>query len=206
MAFDYYINMEALALEVIKEKLQLLIDDILIPDGDLKEIDVGKFTSNLKNGAVIIIMLSVYVESVFNSIIRDFITGETDEIIKCNLEEKLEIIYLYFKKDKSKIKSTHFYETYRKVNRIRNEIVHNKYNHIQCSGLLWADIEGKSIINKFKLYDEFTKTKMKETYKGVIKFIELVLKDCGLKANYNCAIISCDGVHDLYNFLLENRL
>ena len=67
MSFGYYMNLEVLDLEIINESLEKMTDSNLIKDekGDWIDNDISAFRNNLKNGWIIVLMLSKIILKVF---------------------------------------------------------------------------------------------------------------------------------------------
>ena len=106
MAFGYYMNMERMTLDIAREHLNYMTNDNMLYDVFLDEI---KLINNVKNGFIIITQLNVFVESFVNTILNKCIGYNKEQLLKTSVDEKLEIIFLYYKKDFSIIKSQHMW-------------------------------------------------------------------------------------------------
>ncbi|MBQ9608792.1 MAG: hypothetical protein IJV15_05010 [Lachnospiraceae bacterium] len=90
MADSYFFNMEKLSLNVAKEHIQMMTEDIGYCDNFFDE---EKLVNNLKNGFVALTMLNCFVESFVNSIIDSCMKYDEEVLLKCSIEEKIEIIF-----------------------------------------------------------------------------------------------------------------
>lgn len=125
MSFGYYMNMEKISLEIAEEHIDFMEDNLL--DEKLNDcLDIDKTILNIKNGFVAITQLVTFIESFLNTIITTCMLNENELFLKMNIEEKLELICMYYKKDSQEIKSKHYWEYFKKMNKIRNELIHYK--------------------------------------------------------------------------------
>ena len=69
-----------------------------------------------------------------NSILRDCAHYTGEILLKSSIEEKFDILYLYYKTDISKLKSKNYWNIFKKVIKVRNELVHYKKNYMGMSG------------------------------------------------------------------------
>lgn len=125
MSFGYYMNMEKISLEIAEEHIDFMEDNLL--DEKLNDcLDIDKTILNIKNGFVAITQLVTFIESFLNTIITTCMLNENELFLKMNIEEKLELICMYYKKDSKEIKSKHYWGDFKKMNKIRNELIHYK--------------------------------------------------------------------------------
>jgi len=181
MAFQHYMNLEPLALEIADEHINKMTDSNVCnplegePFDAYISLDDKAFHNNLKNGWIVVLVLSNYIESVVNTILRDCVYYKGKSLLKANLDDKLEMLYLYYKADISDLKEKHW-EHYRKLIRLRNELVHYKYNFVG---------EGTDIPLMWKapfedIGDVFTISKMKKMKEEIIKFCKKIISDFNL--------------------------
>ena len=125
MSFGYYMNMEKISLEIAEEHIDFMEDNLL--DEKLNDcLDIDKTILNIKNGFVAITQLVTFIESFLNTIITTCMLNENELFLKMNIDEKLELICMYYKKDSKEIKSKQYWEYFKKMNKIRNELIHYK--------------------------------------------------------------------------------
>ena len=72
MAWDYYLNLEIISLEIAEQNINKMTDDNFYSDLP-GFINQDEFLNNFKYGYVSILMLESYIESSLNTIIRDVI-------------------------------------------------------------------------------------------------------------------------------------
>ena len=106
MSFGYYMNMERLSLEIAKEHVEMMEENI--QDSQICEfIDIDKMITNIKNGFVVITQLVTFIESFLNTIITTCMIEKNELFLKMSIDEKVEIICLYYRVKSSKIKGFH---------------------------------------------------------------------------------------------------
>jgi len=189
ISFSYFINLEVLALVIIDEHIDNMTNSNICYDtyAELDICDEAVFHNNLKNGWVVVSMLSNYVESAINTILRDCILYDGERLLKSNVEDKLEIIYPHYKADTFKIKEKHYWGVFRKLSRIRNELTHFKKNYIGTSGFLpteWIKPFGN-------VGEYFTKDEMIRTKDDIIKLCNEIASDCKLEVNRAAKLFNC---------------
>lgn len=195
MAFGFYFNMEKLALEIANEHLEIMTDDNIYDDIWLDE---NKLSNNFKNGFVIITQLITFFESFLNSILIDCIEYSGDRLLKCSIEEKIEVIFMHYKKEFKNIKSNNLWENHIKTNRMRNELVHFKKINIGDGGML-----PNFYISKVSVKDFFVKSNMKNIIKNYLKLVELIASTLELKIYHKVDIFACDGKSDDVKYVCE---
>lgn len=188
MAFSFYFNMEKLALEIANEHLENMTDDNMYDD---LWLDDNKLSNNLKNGFIIITQLITFFESFLNSILIDCIGYSGEKLLKCSNDEKIEIIFMHYKKQFNNIKSSHLWENHIKNNRIRNELIHFKEINIGDGGML-PDF----YICKVSVKDFFIKSNITNIIKKYVELVELISSTLGLKIYHDVEIFACDGKSD----------
>jgi len=139
MAYVNFMNIEVLALEIADEHINKMTEYNRYTDENGMDwgCDIEALRHNLKNGWIAVLMLSSYVESVINTILRDCVNYSGERLLKISLEDKIEILYLYFKIDMSSLKNENSWNIFKKINHLRNELVYYKLylNHIPpCGG------------------------------------------------------------------------
>lgn len=191
--------MEVLSLSLAKEYANKMESKTYSIDhtGE-REINEKQFIDNIKYGTIVVTQLCCYVESFLNSVLDLCIQYNGDHLKKCSVDEKLDIIFLYYKKNFFNIRSKHTYETYKKVVTIRNNLIHFKKPFICYSGNT-PDIP----INKISLSEFFSKDKMIECCKNTETFCKEIAKELGLTINSNTNIIACDEAAGPSNYVCE---
>lgn len=197
MAFAYYLNMEKLALEIVEEHAAQMSNSNYCKDNP-DTIDDVVFKNNLKYGFIIVVMLSVFVESAINSVLSDIIHYKNERLLKSSIDEKLDIIYLFYKKDINRLRADNNFAKYKELNRIRNELIHFKFSYIGHSSQV-PNIK----IGNINLAGFFVKSKIYEYISCVNKVIEFLGEDLKLNINNKCDIFGCDGVENYYKFIQE---
>jgi hypothetical protein len=191
MAFHYYINMEMLALDIANESINRMTDSNILYDenGNVEESDWDAFQNNFKNGWIVVSMMNNYIECIINTILRDCVCYNGEKLLKASMEEKLEILYMYYKTDITVIKSEHYWGELKKLIKIRNELTHFKNNYIGISGsvpLSW---------NKplDEVGDYFTSIKIKKVKNKIITLANKIVSDLGLAINTNAGLLYGEG-------------
>lgn len=199
MAVGYFMNMEKMSLQIASEHLELMENSI--QDKYVHEfLDISKIESNIKNGFIIITQLITFVESLLNTIITTCMMENNELFLRMSIEEKIEIICLYYKVESSRIKSTNYWATFKNINKIRNELIHYKKSFIGD----YTAIQDFSIANipvkKFFIKSNINKNI--EQIKQLGNHIANVLK---LKINENISIIECDAVDGLVSYVYDDK-
>lgn len=198
MAFGYYMNMERIALDIAKEHVENMTDDNMEDDVFLDE---NKLKNNIKNGFIVITQLITFIESYLNTIINTCINYKGKDLLKTSIDEKIEIIFLYYKKDISVIKSLHYWECFRKILKVRNEMIHYKITGIGMGtgipNFSFASVEIKSF---------FTKQNMEESINKIIELGDLIANELNLHTFHNINIFECDGRDGLVNYVYDKEL
>lgn len=198
MAFGFYMNMEKLALNISEKHISEMTNDNMFDDISL---DKYKIMNNIMNGFVVITQLSVFFESFLNTILDKCMLYNEDVLFRCNTKEKLDIIFMYYRKDWSKIKDKHPWEMYRTVTKVRNAMIHFKKTDIG---------EGSEIPNfeiaKKSIKDFFTKKEMNIAMQQIIELTNLIAKELGLEIHSDVDVFECDGMDELVNYVYDKSL
>ena len=143
-----------------------------------------------------------FIESYINDILNNCIEEKTDGFLKCNLTEKLELIYLYYRKDISELRKTYGWQVFKESQKIRNGIVHFKKSEMGYSGYT-PDL----FIEKSSLNELFLKEPMKKYMDEIIGFAKRIAEDLGLTLYLNCDVIGCpDNADSNYLFVSDKLL
>ena len=195
MAFEYFMNMERISIDIAKEHLEKMTNDNMEDDVFLYE---DKLKNNIKNGFIIITQLITFIECYLNTILNTCVEYSGKDLLKVSIDEKLEIIFLYYKKDFTKIKSMHYWECFRKILRVRNEMIHYKISSIGMGtgipNFQFAGIEVKSF---------FTKQYMQEAIDKIITLGDLIANELNLQTFHKINIFECDGRDELVNYVYD---
>lgn len=195
MAFGYFMNMEKLSLSVAEKHISNMTND---NHRDAIFLDIEKLIHNMENGFVVITQLSCFFESFLNTIINSCINYQGESLLKCSIEEKLDLIFMHYQKDWLIVRSQHPWEIYRKTTKVRNEMIHFKKTYI-------GDGSG---IPDFKLGGErvagfFTKNNMEKVYAGYVALAEVIAYTLGLKIFKEIDVFECDGRDGLVNYVYD---
>ncbi len=195
MAWDFYMNMEKLSLTIAKEHLVHMTDDNFYDDIFLDE---EKLINNIKNGFVIITQVSCFLESFLNTIIDSCMEYRGKTLLECSIEEKIEIIFMYYKVDWSVIKGRHYWGTYKKVKKVRNEMIHYKETFLGQAGHTPDFTLGRQPVSEF-----FTRTNMESIIDQYIKLGDEIAAVLGLKTYHDIDIIGSDAKDTLVNYVYD---
>ena len=187
MAFSYYLNMETMSLENAMEHVEKMTNSNTV-DYDECICDDEKLENNLKNGWIVAVSMCNYFESFLNTILRDCIHYNKENLMKLNIEDKIEIIYLYYKKDFSNTKSKDEWAKFKELNRIRNNLIHYKVNFLGYGTIIPPKWE-----NKLDGIDIFTKEKMLDFINKICGLAKEIAQDLELIINNKVSTIICDG-------------
>ena len=196
MAFGFFMNMEIMSLEIAREHIVVMTNDNMEDDVFL---DDAKIINNIKNGFVVITQLSAFLESFLNTILNKCICYDGDILLKCSIEEKMDIIFMHYKVDWSNIKSQYPWEVYKKTTRVRNEMVHFKETYIGDGSGIPGFTIGKTPVNDF-----FTKDNMEKILNQYIVLGKLIASALGLKIADDIRIFMCDGEDEIVNYVYDS--
>ncbi len=191
-------NMESLSLQIAREHIELMTEDNLKDDCFLEE---GVSINNIKNGFVVITQVSAFIESYLNTIINCCMCYTGEILLKCSIDEKLEMIFMHYNKDLGEIKSQHPWEVYRKTTSARNELIHYKKKYIGHG----SDIPNFNI-GKVTVREFFTKSSMEEVLDNYIELAKLIASKLGLQINESLEIFTCDGTGDAIYYVCEKQV
>ena len=198
MAHNFFMNLEVLALEIIDEHIEKMTES---NSRDAEYADPEAFRNNLKNGWIVVVALNGYVESVLNTILRECILCRDEKLMKLNFEEKIRMIYMCYKTDISSLRKESCWEAYKKVNRIRNGLIHYKYNYMGISGgipsTLGPPLGDVGVI--------FTNIEMRKIKEGILKFCEKVVEDLNLKMNPDVELFDTDGSAEHPAYIYDDK-
>lgn len=198
MAFGFFMNMEKLAINISRDHVANMTNDNM-SDGFF--FDEEKLMNNIKNGFVVITQLNTFLESFLNTILNNCMEYDGDVLYKCSVEEKLDIIFMYYKMNWSKIKGQHPWGVYRKTTKVRNEMIHFKKTYIgDGSEIPNFDIAGISI-NEF-----FTKNIMDDAIQQYIKLGNLIAGELGLNICHDISVFECDARDELVNYVYDRKV
>lgn len=195
MAWEWYLNMEPLALQIAQENLEHMTNDNYdkkFPDEFYLMPNDEAFESNLRHGFIVIVMMACYFESSLNTILRDFLKYRPDgELIKSNEGTKLELIFNDREEELGKIKSTANWRDAHRILRMRNHLMHYKDNSAaRCAS--WPPISAWKIGNEV-IGDFFTKSTLTPCVNAVQNLISMIAEAIGLKINPISRVIGGGG-------------
>lgn len=195
MAFGYFMNMEKLSLTIAEKHVLHMTNNNYVDDCFL---DTDKFVNNLENGFVVITQLSCFFESFLNTIINACINYEGETLLKCSVDEKIDIIFMHYQKNWNSIKGQNPWKIYKSTNKVRNEMIHFKKTHIGFgSGIPNFNLGGQRVA------EFFTKDNMEKVYKGYVELAELIATALGLSIFKQINIFECDGRDGLVNYVCD---
>ena len=197
MAFDYYMNMEKLVLKVAQTHIDWMFDSNIDPDDPpflLEDI----FLHNLENGFVAITQMSCFIESFLNTIMNSCMHCEDEALLKCTINEKISMIFLYYRKSFAGIKSTHCWEAFRKVTKVRNEMIHFKKTYLGVAGELPDFSLAGERVSEF-----FTKGNMQKLMDKHIELAKAIATELGLCIFDDVEVFHCDGMSLFVNYVYD---
>lgn len=195
MAFSYFFNMEKLSLSIAQEHIQGMTEDMNYIDNFF---DDDKLINNLKNGFVELTMLNSFIESFVNTIIDSCMKYDGEVLLKCSIDEKIEIIFMYYGKDFRVLKSKDAWGTYKSASKVRNELIHFKKSYIG-DGTGTPDF----MIGKQRISDFFIRSKLEKIYEKYIELTDLIANMIGLKIYKEIGVFGCDGKDGLVNYVFN---
>lgn len=198
MAFSYFMNMEKLSLSIAEKHIACMTDNNYEDDIFL---DMNYLINNLENGFVVITQISCFFESFLNTIINSCMGYRGEVLLKCSVEEKMDLIFMYYKKDWTFIKGNNVWEIYRKTTRVRNGMIHYKRNYVgDGTGISEYSFEGQEVAVFF------TKTNMEKMKQGYVKLAEIIASELGLQIYSDIEIFACDGMDELVNYVYDDNI
>lgn len=198
MAFSYFMNMEKLSLSIAEKHIKCMTDNNFEDDIVLND---EALINNLENGFVVITQLSCFFESFLNTIINSCMSYNGDTLLKCSVEEKMDLIFMYYKKDWAGIKGDNVWAIHKKTTKVRNGMIHYKRNYVgDGTGIPGYSFEGQEVA------DFFTKSNMKKMKQGYVQLAEIIAMELGLNICPDIEIFACDGMNDLVNYVYDPSL
>ena len=198
MAFGNFMNMEKLSLTIAEKHIARMTGGNY--DADDCFLDMESLIPNIENGFVAITQLSCYFESFLNTIISTCMHYDGEVLLKCSVEEKLDLIFMHYQRDWKSLKGQAPWEIYRKATRVRNEMIHYKKTYIgEGTGIPDFKLGGQSAA------EFFTQKSMKAVYDGYLKLSESIAAALGLTIFAEIGIFACDGRDGLVNYVYDVR-
>jgi len=167
-------------MDIAKDSISKMTDSNIYYDkrGNIDGNDVDAFINNFKYGWIAASMMYNYVECTLNTILRDCTNYKGERLLKANMEDKLEMLYMYYKADISILRREHW-ETFKKLCKVRNELTHFKDNYIGISGGI--PVYWKKPFDDIGNY--FTSSSMLKVMSKIKLFCKKVATDFGLVIN-----------------------
>ncbi len=194
MAFYYFMNMERLSMDIIQDHLDRMTETNIGDDDPF--MDGPMFENNLKNGYVVVQQLTVLFESFLNSILAYCVKYRGEVLLKSSIDEKLEIIFMHFKKDFAVIKGNNLWSVCRKNSQIRNEFVHYKRNLLGVTGGIPSFSFAKTDIGSY-----FTRGSLQKVYAAHIALTDLIAAELGLIIDKDVSIFSNTGMGENLHYI-----
>lgn len=205
MAFDIFLNFEKLSMNIIENEIERMTSDNVCIEGELDAVDEVKFEHNLYHGSIVATFIVNLYEATLNTILGRRLGCTESEIFKTSHDVKLQLICKMYGVDMTEIKENNYYNYFKSIVRLRNDIIHFKSNlvaegHYISTGCIVP--MGKS---KDALATQFTRDYMKKHYNGVVGLLELICEKCGLVLFKDCLVIDCDGRDGACEFVLTKE-
>ncbi len=197
MSFSYFLNMEKLTISIAEKHIRQMTNDNLLCDADVF-IDENKLLNNLENGFIAITQMNCYIESFLNTILNSCIGYNEEDLLKCNIQEKIDIIFLYYGKNFSSIKSQHFWALYKKTTKVRNSLIHFKKTFIGNGTEIPKFDIGSEPVHSF-----FTRNNMDLLLQAHIRLAHTIAKELDLYIFDNVEVFECYGREGLTNYVVE---
>lgn len=197
MAFGFFFNMEKLSLIIAENHINNMTNNNYEDDVFL---DSKNLLINLENGFVALTQLNCYFESFLNTIINSCMNYDGEIILKCSIEEKLEIIFMHYEKNYASIKSLHCWELHRTATNVRNEMIHFKKTYIGQGSWIPNFKLGKVFVAEY-----FTKDNIMKTYEGYVSLCHEIAQVLGLKIFDKVDVFECDGRDGLTNYVFDAK-
>jgi len=201
MSWDHFLNMEPISLEIASSHINLMTDADVFAESHICKTREG-FIDNIKNGFVAITMLCAFAESITNTILGNCI-GFTDELLKVgSIMEKLEIAYIYYRKDISRLKGNNFYADLTRIIGIRNQLIHYKNPYLGSAGLPPdLPLRGK----KDYASKVFKKDSMSKIMSNIISLFDFIANDLGLSISKDVEIFTSDATGESIRYIYDSR-
>lgn len=196
MSWSTYVNLEIIALEIVGKELESLHEsNIDSEDAGVIDYNINKLLDGYKSGYIIVTMLVSLMESFLNNLLNQYIPEDNDRLLRGNIEEKIDILYFLNNNNPKVLRGSHLYGDFRKMNDIRNELIHYKSNYVGDHSYI-ASMK----ISKLDLGTIFTKDKMGKYIENIKKLVDKISLDLGVEINYDVNPITSDGHDDNYRF------
>ncbi len=198
MSHGTYVNLELITMEIIEEQIKLMNARNYkeLYEGE-PDYDLEILLNNYKRGYIVVTMLISLIESFLNDILSQYIRYSSDRLLRCRIEEKIDILYTIRSKDPNNLRSSHLYGIFKEVNKIRNELIHYKGNHIGDSFKILS-----IRIGNLDLGEILIKSKMQYYLDNIKELINVFGEDLNLTINYKAHPIASDGISDNYRFAM----
>lgn len=197
MAWGIYLNMEYLSIKVANEHIDKMTNNNYT---NYSFVDENAFCNNLENGFICLTLLNCYFESLLNTILNSCMNCESEKLLKLSIDEKIDLIFLYYKKDFSDIKSRNEWNIYRQFTRIRNELIHFKKSFIGDG----TDIPPITFGNT-NLIDYFTQENIIKCKENVINLSKLIAERLELCIYEEIGTFASDGRDGLVNYIYDPK-
>jgi hypothetical protein len=186
MAFACHFNLEILAMEIADEHIDKMTTSNHFTD-EYGETNCAEddFKVNIKNGWIAVSALNNYVETIVNIILRDCVEYSGERLLYCNIEDKIEFLYCYYKADFFTMKETHYWQSFMKLKKMRNELTHYKNSLVGYSGSSFPTNWGKPFGD---IGDYFVLSKMQKTKEHIKCLIRRFATDFCLTVNEEAAL------------------
>ena len=197
MAVEYYMNMERLTLDIANEHLKNMTNDNMEDD-----IWLNKETleNNIKNGFIIVTQLITFIDSFLNTILSNCMQCNKLNILRKNIDEKINIIFSYYKKDFSPIKEQDCWQGFDKIRSIRNNLIHYKKTNIGM-GTGIPDFSFSKIESSIL----FTFTYMEQFINHTVTLSELIANTLNLEIYKDASIFACDAKGDNVKYVYDKN-
>lgn len=200
MSFGYYMNMEKLALSIAQEHIEHMDNENTTWTEGCPVLDTNKFQKNIESGFVVITQLNCYFESFLNTILNACMDYDGEVLLRCSIEEKIHIIFMYYQKPWETIKGQNCWSVFRKTTTMRNNLMHYKKTYIGDGSETPSFALGKEDVASF-----FTRQNMEAIMRGYLELTEKITECLGLGLCREIGIISCDGVDPIVNYVYDPR-
>lgn len=197
MAWDCYLNMEPLSLEIAREHAEKMtesnfLDGFLDIEGDEPIPDDDSFLNNFKLGFVAITMASCFFESSLNTFLRERLGYDSrGRVIRGGEDLKLEVLLNDDEPALRDIKGSHCWRNWRRLSRVRNELIHYKNNSPEFMSS-WPPIDRWKIGNEIIGYF-FTKSSILGLLDDVESVVYQIASAVGLTVSPFPILFGADG-------------
>ncbi len=196
MAVNNYLNVEPLSLEIANEMAEKMTNENSY-DGILLEEEL---LLNIKYGFIVVTHLMTFLESFLNTILNRSLGINDESVLSKNIEKKLEFLCCVYKKEITAIYRIPEYRTYKRIRKVRNEMIHYKRSYVGESIQLPRIKFGNSYADTV-----FTQKEMKRCIGDFVKLADEIANVFGLKTFHNIPIIASDGRDELVNYVYDPK-